>query len=478
MTKDDDVRMSGALQENVLTLLCFDDDRCKLIRAAVTPRLFDSAVFREIAGHAIDFIDQFGEAIKEHLPDHLEDILKGDDDRKASTYKRLVDNLFLSREHVNGDYVLSQLHQFVRQQNLKSALIKAVEAVEDGKIDEAEVALQKGLQSQVNVFEGGLNLASGDDLVQILDEPEEEGFEIGIEELDRNGVIPRRKEAFCFLAPRGKGKSWSITHVAKHAMLQRWKVLVISLEMSEKRYATRFLQSFFSIAKREAEVNISRLVKDKGGSLEELFREVVKRRTLKDEDIREFIASKARREFRKRPPLRIKSFPSGTLTLAQLEAYLDGLERFENFVPDLICVDYPALMQLDPNNLRIAHGQMIVGLRGLAVKRNAAMYIVAQGNRESEKASLVTGAMASEDISLLATVDNLVTYSQTIQEYQLGLARIFVEKARNEEAKQTILISQAYHIGQFCLDSVVIDQEYWDLVEEVAGKGRRREDDR
>ena len=49
-------RIAGTLQENLLTLLCFDDKNCKLARLAVTPQLFESAVFREIAGHALDFI--------------------------------------------------------------------------------------------------------------------------------------------------------------------------------------------------------------------------------------------------------------------------------------------------------------------------------------------------------------------------------------------------------------------------------------
>lgn len=140
-------KLTGALQENLLTLLCFDDSACKLIRAAVAPSLFESAVFREVAGIAINFIDQFGTSVKEHLPDHLEDILKGDDRRKARAYQMLVDNLFIAKDSINADYVLTQLNAFVRQQRLKSAVIDAVEALEDGRVAEAEVVLQKGLSS-------------------------------------------------------------------------------------------------------------------------------------------------------------------------------------------------------------------------------------------------------------------------------------------------------------------------------------------
>lgn len=469
-----DERLSGALQENILTLLCFDDHHCKLIRAAVSPQLFESSVFREVAGSAIDFIDQFGEAIKDHLPDHLENILNGEDTRKAATYKKLLDNLFLARDSVNGEYVLSQLHKFVRQQKLKDAVIKAVEALEDGNIDQAEVDLQQGLNSQSLSFEAGLNLGSAEDVLSILDEPEEEGFDLGIPTLDNNGIIPRRKELMMFMAPRGRGKSWWITHLAKQAMLQRWSVVIITLEMSEKRYAGRMLQSFFSISRREANVKVTRLIQSKDGSLENLIQEQMERMTMKDPNIRQTLASKAKREFRRRRPIRIKQFPTGELTIAGVNAYLDSLERFEKISPDLICVDYPDLMKVDTKNLRVDLGNIIVGLRGLAIKRNAAMAVVSQGNRESEKATLVTGDMAAEDISKLATSDVVITYSQTPAEKSLGLARLFVEKARNEDSKMQILISQAYSIGQFCLDSAPIKSDYWEMMEDRSERDKDR----
>ena len=56
-------RISGALQENILSLLCFDDKNCKMVRSGLTVQLFESSVYREVAGHAIDFIDAYGEAI-------------------------------------------------------------------------------------------------------------------------------------------------------------------------------------------------------------------------------------------------------------------------------------------------------------------------------------------------------------------------------------------------------------------------------
>lgn len=476
----DESRLDGALQENVLTLLCFNDKFCQHVRAAIRPALFESSVFREVAGHAIDFIDTYGEAIKDHLPDHLEHILQGEDARKARTYRALLENLFASKDTVNAEYVVKQLQRFVRLQGLKSTVIAATEALNDGRVDEAETLMQKGLSAQIVTFDGGLDLSSPEAVAGILDEPEEEGFDLGIPELDSRGIIPRRKELFLFLAARGRGKSWFAGMCAKQAILQRWSVLIVTLEMSERRYGARMLQAFFSLTRRKAELMLPRLVKDKDGNLLDITKESIERPAMLDPDARGIIMKRATREFRKRAKLRIKQFPTHSLDMAGLRAYLDSLQRFENFTPDCIIIDYPDLMKHDPKNLRAELGATIASIRGIGVERNAATIVLSQGNREAERAKTVTGDMAAEDISKLATADTALTYSQTPVEHKLGLGRLFAEKARNEESKMQVLITQGYAIGQFCLDSKLMDADDWEMIDsynESKRRRRRRDDD-
>ncbi len=468
-----DERLSGALQENLLTLLCFDDAHCKIARAALTPQLFESSVFREVAGVAISFIDQYGEAVKEHLPDHLEHILEGDDARKAGSYKKLLDNLFLSKDSLNAVYVLSQLQKFVRGQTFKSGLVAAVEAMEDGNIEAAEVAIQKALSKQVVSFSPGLNLKDPEQarafLTGDLNEP---GFELGIPELDRAGIFPRRKELLMMIAPRGRGKSWFITHCTKMALLQRWSAVIITLEMSEKRYGARLVQTFHSITERESFVRLAQLVKNRDGSLEDVVYEEVDRMSLSKLDDRSKLMNKIVRDFSRRKPFYIKQFPTMSVTMTDIEAYLDQLERFEGFVPDLICLDYPDLVKHDVKNKRLELGRIVEEFRGIGVKRNSAMIAVSQSNRDGEEATTVTGAMVAEDISKLATVDTCLTLSRTDMEERLGLARVLVEKARNQRDGFSVLITQSYAIGQFCLDSALLRAtDYWDLLK---GKGHDR----
>ena len=133
-------------------------------------------------------------------------------------------------------------------------------------------------------------------------------------------------------------------------------------------------------------------------------------------------------------------------------------------------------------NKRLELGQIFERIRGIGVKRNAAIVVVTQGNRESETAQTVTADMASEDISKLATTDVAITYSQTPAEKKLGLARLMVGKARNDGDGFSVLITQAYGIGQFCLDSIPMSAETYrpgtgEVLSEADRERERRERD-
>lgn len=472
--------VNGALAENILTLLVFDAIFCPIVRNTISANLFESAVFREIASHAIDYFDRFKEPIAEHLADELEGVLRGDDKRKAASYSRVLDNLFAAKDGMNREYVVSKLNIFVRQQSLKSAIVKAVEAVEEGNIDQAEVELNKGLSSQIVSFEPGVSFADPKQSLLFFDHVSD-GIMTGISELDKHDICPRRQEMFLFVAPAKKGKSWALVQCGKWAILQRLKVLHITLEMSEQRTSMRYAQAFFSVSKRDAVLKVPRFETDERGHFSSMGMEEVTRPTLKDKGIRANLSSRLEREFRKRPKLLIKQFPTSSLTISALNAYLDGLERFHKFIPDVLVLDYPDLMKIDSKNLRIDTGSIYRELRGIAVERNLALITASQGNREASKARMVTDSMVAEDYSKIATADNVITYSQTPQEKQLGLARLFVSNGRNDADKFVVIMSQSYAMGQFCLDSALMHINYDEMVDRLdndnsgRGSSRRRQ---
>jgi len=141
------------------------------------------------------------------------------------------------------------------------------------------------------------------------------------------------------------------------------------------------------------------------------------------------------------------------------------LENNNRFVPDLLVLDYPDLMDIDKDNYRLGLDEVYKQVRGICVQRNLAGAVVSQGNRSSERAKKVKNDNVAEAWSKIAHADCVITYNQTEPEHQMGLARLYVSAGRNDEDKITIIISQNYAMGSFVVDSVLMSgSNYWGLL--------------
>lgn len=458
-----DEKISGALQENVLTLLCFDTESAKLIRNVVSIDLFESKIYQDIASAAMSFLDEYDTAIQEHLPDVLEHELKNKDAKRATLFNRTLENLFSASRHMNAKYIVSKLQEFVDQQKFKQAMLESYDLVEAGKTDEAKVAMQKGMNAQINTFDIGTIFTDTAKSLSFLDKVDD-GIPTGIKELDSRGFMPARGTMMVLIAPAKKGKSWFLTHVGKMSMIQRLRVLHVTLEMPEAQVMQRYVQGIFSVSKRDAENAVPKMRRDPAGRFVGVDLEQLLRPTLRDDGVRKHLDAQIKQRFKNDAPLVIKGFPMHSLTIPMYEAYLDGLERFHKFVPDVVLFDYPNLMEMKTSDFRLELGQKFKQIRGIAQKRNHALVTVTQGNRLSSESKTTTDAHVAEDYSIIGTADAIGTYSQTKEEKRLGLARIFVSNARADIDKYTVLITQSYAIGQFCLDSHIMQDDYWDHV--------------
>ena len=66
--------------------------------------------------------------------------------------------------------------------------------------------------------------------------------------------------------------------------------------------------------------------------------------------------------------------------------------------------------------------------------------------------------------------DTILAYTQTPQERQLGLARLFVDSTRvAERDKFLISLTQSYPIGQYCVDSTLMSSKYAAMLENATG---------
>jgi hypothetical protein len=463
-------KLATSLQVAVLAALSFDAGHGAAISAVIKPDHFDG-VYRDFVTRVLTYRKRYGKPPgKSNVADIAAQTSFGRDN--SVVRQRLVPQLLAEAEGLNAEYVATRAQDFIRRQVLKAALMEAGDRYgqdDDAMVVDVERILHQALRFRAQTLDAGLFLNDPRGLQFV--EQQDQFISLDIPELDRMhiGLVP--KELLLYIAPKGSGKTWFCVHCGRQALIQRQKVLHVSLEMDELKVFRRYYQGLFSVARKPNRFNRAMLDFD---GLDRLSgfrtRRVKPKLSFSNPKIRKILLSKMRAFGTRLGGLVIKSFPTGQLTIDQLLGYLDYLEEVHDFVPHLLMVDYPKLMRHDRKNLRVDLGHTVEELRGIGSARNMAMVAPHQGTRAAINARRVTSSMAGEDISVVQTADTVLAFSRTKAEERLGLGRLSVEHARDTEGQATILLVQSYDTGQYVLDSALMNQAYWERLNEVAGE--------
>lgn len=460
----------GALEENILTMLCFSEAHAAALSLMVAPDLFSTRTYRRVATKAIDYLTSYHKPPGVHLRDLLEDDLRRGDDGKLLGH--VLDAMDTLAPQLQATYVLDELGKFIETRKLMTALETATDAAASGDLEKAREALfQSDLGSQK--ASPGLFLHDTTNVLKFLEENNElEYFPSGIKALDERRIRPFRKQLFLIIGAKKIGKSLWLIEVGKQAIMNKKSVLHISLENSEELTAKRYTQACFGYTVGKAEnLRVPVFKRDQLGRFSGLDWNTLTPEVLNLAN--KGAAIKKLNQLKNKPRLLIKEFPTGTLTIGQLNAYLDALERQEKFKPDLILLDSVNKMSIRSDQIRTDLGRIAIQLRGIAVARNIAIVTPTHSNRAGDMAKWVSGAAhVGEDYSLLGTADTVCTISRTPAEKQHGLARILVDAARDAEDKFNVMITQNYATCQFCLDSVYMSKHLEEEVSKLSGEDK------
>jgi hypothetical protein len=458
--------LAQSAQENLISLLAHNDQYGRLVAYAADPNLFEGE-YKTIVERIVDYWRQHQTAPKHHTADLFADLLEDRSNNRGKRIRQIIVNMAQLHEGMNAKYVVRQLQTFTRLQSLKVSILEAADFLQNDRggnsIERVETLLDNILRARDVSFDTGVKLKDYQRVLEAVDERQLE-FDTGIAVLDRRNIIPRRGTMMCLIAPAGTGKTWWLIHLGKRAFIAGRKVLHISLENDENDLLVRYYQALFAATKHNAERQpVTTLEVDDHQQLVGFGRDyVVPDFTFQSRVIGRELKRRVNRDVRMGNVV-IKQFPERALTINGIKAFMESLETVDNFIPDLLIVDYPGKMTLDPKNFRLSLGMTYSELRGLCVSKNIAGCVVHQASREGMKSKTTLAVHAGEDISVVQTADVLLTLSATEKERNHGIARLFVSKARSERDKFGLVLTQNYDIGQFCLDAVYLKPSYYQL---------------
>jgi hypothetical protein len=162
------------------------------------------------------------------------------------------------------------------------------------------------------------------------------------------------------------------------------------------------------------------------------------------------------------------TFPIGTASVQDIENSLNDLERRENFITDLVVIDYADIMQKEGSNrdLRFKLRDLWEELSRLAKTRNCIVVTASQGNRNSIYKDRLKVDDIAEDISKIATIDGIFAINEEglksehrkkKDNYWMvqRIETLMLRYSSGTNGRQCICLNDRAR-GQICLDSYII----------------------
>lgn len=460
------MKLEVDLAEQLLIVLAFHEAESPILEGIITEELFEGHL-GEIAKRLLNYRKEYKTIPSKGIYSLFSDL---QDAEAWDTYRDTLIQMEENKDRVAPKFVLDKVGVFVKRQNLKRDVMDAMRIIqsEEGESEEGlariESILSRSRTTSQAFFDAGVGFSDVDNLWGETEEQDSDIVLTKIAKLDIRRLGPRRGQLHLLVAPAKMGKTWWGVHLTKcAAVIQKKAVLFLTLEISAEEIMRRLHCSMFGIRRNEARKFVTKFEKDDLGRITDVYTEEGKTGLVVSEE--DFVANLEDRirAWKDRANIIVKEFPSGTLTVPVLDAYLGQLAVSCNFRPDLVVLDYADLMKASSENLRIELERLFVDLRGLAQQRNFALVTMSQANREGAKSKSGVGVQhVAESWAKIATADTVLTLSKTEEETKHGLARLRVAASRVGQDGFTVILSQDYDGAQFVVDQGTPTQQMFE----------------
>lgn len=417
----DDNREFGDHQEKAIIALALDHpDFFSHVAQYLKPDMFTnpyaSMVYHRIHEHYV----KHGVIITRQLcKDELLSMLSADDDWKPCI--EILDYESNPREiKILRDQLVSWAKSKAYDQLYTTDSIEAAEQGDYSHVDQIVEDARK-----ITDFTGSA-FWFFDQAEELFVDEMEKRYTTGFDYLDTfiNAGGPAVGEVFCWTAPTGVGKSLMLVNSAYGCLKMGAKVLFITLELSAKKVAERFL----------------------GVISGQVIRRKHEHRDIMLEKVRGHAATYGKN-------LVIEEFAPDDISVDTIYAICDARKKQKDFDPDVIVIDYlELLLSRNPSYNKedyTRQKRVATEIRQLARKQQALCFTASQTNRsgigshESGKAEESIGlSKIAESYGKTMPMEYIVTINQTANEYRGGRTNPDDEDSPNLRAKCRFYIAK------------------------------------
>lgn len=127
--------------------------------------------------------------------------------------------------------------------------------------------------------------------------------------------------------------------------------------------------------------------------------------------------------------LKVSTHPTGTLNISDIDSILDQWRLDDDFIPDLIIIDYADILAPEESKRRYEHDRNVINdtwkaMRRLAQKRRALVITATQASAKAYNQRTQTMASFGEDKRKMAHVTGMFALNQTAEEKEMNGMRL------------------------------------------------------
>lgn len=509
-------KVSSDIEESILIGIIVSDSFCRHIEKILRKGYFKNSHIERVAQWSIAYFKKYRKAPNRIIKDIFNVEKKNLSKEEIDIIKLLLMKLsskYETGDQMNVDYLLDKAIPYFKKRVMEDAIENATSLLELDKVDDAEremnkiVSIQKDTSSWENPLDPKVvadffeDQSSGKDFLFRL--PGKLGKVAG--NFERNSLLG-------ILGAAKRGKSFWIQELAIRALLERLNVVYISLEMSSMKVKRRiyrrltaqsdetklYVYPAFDCALNQSNtctnpdrVNQRPLLV--GGERPKLYDPAIRYkicnicRKKKNSDYKPatwFVRAK-RNKMEALPTIkfiegvdmmlqdrfRFRAYPKFSANIQNILSDLEQLEAEENFVPDVICIDYADILAPEDSREtgrdRIDRTWKMLG--NLADVRHCLVVTASQSNRKSIDKKFLQQSDVAEDFRKIANVDMMLALNQMPDEKRRGVLRVAVIAGRegNFDEFRTVTVLEQREVGQVLLDSEEILSDSQDQEGEV-----------
>ncbi len=482
--------VDASTERLICTGMVVSDRVCRELAQCYRPELMTTDFTRWVGDVCIAFFEKHGTAPRKHVQDLFHTAsrrgrMEPGQVRLIREFLKGISSEYERADHFNEGYVMDQAIHYFRGRSLYLIKEEVGEMLEGGDVDEAETRLAQ-YRKVDRVADTGLNPFKDIDLIQRAFEQQQQPlFELPGAIGQLTNIQWKRKNFVSVMGVVGRGKTYTLQEMAKYAAAARCNVVFIGIgDMSDEEYALRWAVNLSgrsedpddcvagwvpcpdcrlnqnnscTLPQRVGKVGLPEEMQNAEApapedaprnykpcsacSHEADFQGVAWRRLRKAVKPLEWNeAYHVMQRFSRRmkgKDFKLLAAPSKALTPHTIDSQLERWRDFEQFIPDVLILDYMDELGVDAkfDQFRHQEAEKWSSMRGLAQKWNMLIITAEQADAGGyDKETLGLGNF-NEDRRRNDVVTGKLTLNRTPAEEQSGITRFAWAKLRKGRFK-------------------------------------------